>query len=204
MATFKKKDIKEVNVDELVDIGGAMIGGDESYNTTSQIKTSKGLDTDNWVSKVAQRRRWPYLAGFMGTAYSHGDRGVMPDYMPDSMTGAGSISDDYFDSEKDLDEGLKKIEKMVEDVITNKFNSKNGLVDKPVNDINNNQIPDLDELSSNYKKPNIASNIETLVNSILTEKITGEERAIILNYLISAIGVDEVDNKYREILKNKL
>ena len=183
MATFKKKHIKDIKVDELVDElvdpDGSIIGGDNSYETTSQIKTAPQQTTDKFAATATQGHRWPY--GSMGGAYSHGARGG-------AYVGEASI----------------KMEKMVEDILTQKLSQK-GIVNKQnVNDINRNQIPDLEELSTKFNKQSISSNIQTLISNIKSESLTGEEKAIIINYIINSIGTDNIDGDYKKILKSTI
>ena len=184
MKTFKKKDINKVKVDELVDDDGSIIDGDESYQTTSQIKTAPAQTTDKFVHTAAQKFRYPY--GYMGTPYSHGDK--------DTMIG----------EDEQIDEAQLKMEKMVEDIITNKFSQKDMVNKQNISDVNRNNIPDLDELSSKFNKQNISSSVQTLINGISKESLSGEEKAIILNYIIQNVGTKEIDNDYKKILKSKL
>lgn len=185
MARFKKKDIKKINVDELVDPDGTFIDGDESHETTSQIKTAPQQTTDKYAKMAKQKLPWIY--GYTGTPYSRGSRG-----------GFGEMG------ESEIDEAEKKMAKMVEDILTKKRKKKD-LVDKEANfDINKNKIPDLEDLSTKFNRQDIASNIKTLVSTIKSVQLSGEEKAIIINYIIQSIGVDNINYQYKKIIKKTL
>lgn len=187
MGTFKKKDIKKINVDELVDPDGSFIDGDESHETTSQIKTAPQQTTDKYAKTAKQNLPWPYY-GYMGTPYSHGQR--------------GGIGDMY--EEAELDEAEMKMAKMVEDILTKKLNQK-GIVNKQSNfDVNRNQIPDLEELSTKFNKQDIASNIKTLISNIQSNELGGEEKAIIINYIVQSIGTENIEPDYKNIIKSSI
>jgi len=183
MTTFKKKDIKNIDIDEFVDSDGSIIDGDESYETTSQIQTAPQQTTDKFVQTARQKFRYPY--GYMGTPYSHGDTGNVKE-----------------GEDEQIDEAQLKMEKMVEDILSQKISQK-GLVQKQnVSDVNRNSIPDLDELSSKFNKQNISSNIQTLINGVNSEELSGEEKAIVLNYIIQNINTSNIENDYKNILKS--
>lgn len=75
MVSIKKKDILKFKINELVDIDGSPIEGDDSYNTTSQISVSTDnlgsgqppLTTDKYVKDVRQGNRYHY--GPQGVSY---------------------------------------------------------------------------------------------------------------------------------------
>jgi len=185
MRTFKKKDIKKINVDELIDSDGSIIDGDKSHETTSQIKTAPAQTTDKFVQTARQKFRYPY--GYTGTPYSHGDRYPIMQ-----------------EEDENIDEAQLKMEKMVEDIISKKLSNKEIIPKQDISDINKNKIPDLDELSSKFNKKNISSAIETLINGVKRESLSGEEKAIILNYIIENIGTKDIEQNYKVILKSKL
>ena len=184
MATFKKKDIKKINIDELVNDDGSFIDGDESNQTTSQISTGdKPVDTDRYVVGAKRHMRYPY--GYMGTAYSHGDRSAT-----------------FVENEEELDEQTK-MKNLVEDIIAKRFKEKDVLAKKNVQDINRNNIPDLDDLSNNNKQ-NVAYAVKNLVKNITSVDLSGEEKAIILNYVIQNIEAEDIPINYIKLIKNIL
>lgn len=187
MATFKKKDIKKINVDELVDPDGTFIDGDESHETTSQIKTAPQQTTDKFAKTAKQPL--PLVYGWNGTRYSHGMRGGLGDTM-------------YEEDDVELDEAELKMAKMVEDILTKKLSQKDIVNKQDIADINRNQVPDLEELGSRFNKQNIASNIKTLISNIKADKLSGEEKAIIINYILQGIGTEDIENDYKNILKS--
>lgn len=183
MKTFKKKDIKKINVDELVDPDGTFIDGDESYNTTSQSRTAPQQTTDKYAKTAKQKMPWLY--GYMGTPYSHGQR--------------GSIGE-----EGTVEEAEKRMTKMVEDILTKKMRKKDVVNRRPNNDINRNHIPDLEDLAQKFNKQDIASNIQSLMSTINSNNLSSEEKAIIINYIIQNIGTDDIEYDYKKILKGAI
>ena len=186
MATFKKKDIKKINVDELVDPDGSFIDGDESHETTSQIKTAPQQTTDKYAKTAKQSLPWLY--GWNGSRYSHGMRGV-----------GGTMYE-----EEELDESELKMAKMVEDILTKKLNQQDFVNKQGVADINKNQIPDLEELSSKFNKQDITNNIRNLITNIQSNELSGEEKAIVLNYIIQNIRTDDIELDYKKIIKSAI
>lgn len=183
MKTFKKKDIKKVNVDELVDPDGTFIGGDKTYNTTSQSRTAPQQTTDKYAKTAKQKMPWLY--GYMGSPYSHGQR--------------GSIGE-----EDTVDEAEKKMTKMVEDILTKKTPKKDMVNRKSNNDINRNNIPDLEYLAEKLNKQDIVSNVQSLMAAINSNKLSSEEKAIVINYIIQNIGTNDIEYDYKKILKGAI
>lgn len=192
MPTFKKKDIKKVKLDELVDGDGTFIGGDKSYETTSQISTAPAQTMDKFVTTARQRYRWPYVYG--GTPYSSGNR----------IAGMEDFDDNINGDDEMLDEATLRAQKMVEDIIQKQKQQKGFVSKNNITDINRNKIPDIDELSTRFNKHNISSNLQSLIKGINSESLSGEEKAIILSYLISNIGMNDIEPDYKNILKSKI
>lgn len=174
MKTFKKKDIEKLDIDELIDSDGSIIDGDDSDETTSQIQTAPQQTTDKFATTAKQRYQYPY--GYLGTPYSHGDRG--------------------------MGESVQKMEEMVEEILTQKLKNKDIVNKNKINDINKNKIPDLEELGKKFHKQDIAFNIEKLTNIINKSNLNGEEKAIIINYIINNIDTQDIDNNYKRIIKS--
>jgi len=191
MPTFKKKDIKKIKLDELVDGDGTFISGDKSYETTSQVSTSKAQTMDKFVTTARQRYRWPYIYG--GTPYSSGNR----------ISGMEDFDDNINDDEM-IDEATLRAQKMVEDIIQNQKQQKGFVSKNNITDINRNKIPDIDELSTRFNKHNISSNLQSLIKGINSESLSGEEKAIILNYVMDNIGINDIEVDYKNILKSKI
>ena len=165
MGTYKKKDfkkikseelkVKNVKIDELVDSDGGElddtddIDGNELSN--SEIQTGptlpykeKGDPTtsqDHEKSAIQPRRFY----GIDGTPYSHG------------ATGVSSMYEDEDISEMQKD----KMKSMVRELLRHR-SDENGIVNKAnSHDINNNRIPDYDEL-----RPATANNLMGLIKAI--------------------------------------
>ena len=64
--------------------------------------------------------------------------------------------------------------KLIEDTLSNKENT----------DINDNQIPDLDELTRMKNKPTVTSNTKSFIKNVLSVSLDGEDKAMILNFIL--------------------
>lgn len=95
-----------------------------------------------------------------------------------------------------------KMKSMIEDLVKNKFNYDDDIVGK--SDFESNEIPNLQELKTKYEKPIIARKTKYLGDMMEREGISGEEIAIVLNYIISSIDVNEIPHNYKKIIINKL
>lgn len=71
-------------------------------------------------------------------------------------------------------------------------------------DINNNQIPDIQDLSNKYQKPVVASKAQEVVDTVSKNNLNSEEIAILLNFIISNINTKALPPQYRNILKNQI
>jgi hypothetical protein len=209
MAIIKKKDLYDVKLDELIDLDGSPIEGDERYDTTSQInvgvdKAGSGvpeLTTDKFAKSSRQGNRYYYgPQGISGSAGAvHKTVGDLPD--------PRGIGLDFEGSEKELDESINKLAeekmiKMVEDIISTR-SVGNDMVKKTNRpDVDRNNIPDIDELRKS--KPVTTNSTIEFVNEFKNEPLQGDEAAIILNYIMSNLDLSTVSPDYKRILRSKL
>lgn len=200
MRTIKKKDLNKYKpkqeLDELVDGEGSPIEGDlvktndGGLVNNTQITTAPQQTSDEFATLAIQPRRY-----FYNTAYSHGDRGTPRESVNPS-------------EKKELDEVAKeKMKKMVEDIVTRKLN--NEVVPKTINpDVNSNEIPDIDELANNLQKPTPVRHTQIFIDDIKKTPLTGDEIAIILNYILSNFNeiydMSTISSNYKNILRKKI
>lgn len=193
MATIKKKDLKKYKskkeLDELVDAEGAPIEGSRNQVNNTEIEVSPQQTSDDFVTLALQRKNFNFIGG--PHPYSGTDR----------TTSRLPEGEDV--NEKDeIDEAEDLMRKMVEDIVRNKLNDA-GMVKKSVNqDVNRNDIPDMEELGN--EKPTPVSYANDFISNINTVPLHGDEKAIILNYILSNFDTSDISNDYKNILRKKI
>jgi hypothetical protein len=90
-----------------------------------------------------------------------------------------------------------KMKKMIEDFMMGKNKGSEDLISKST------EIPDIDSLKTEFDKPIIVRKTKYLVDMMQREGVTGEEFAIVLNYILS-IESKDIPSHYKNILINKL
>ena len=214
MTTFKKKDFKKLviessNVDELVDVDGGIISGDERFGKDVEIKTGpinrhgdeKGIapDTDKFRSQAVQPRNWWWSLSY-GYGQGSGKR-------PDSVT-SSSITAEPFStssmteeiSETDISE--ERVRKMVEDILSKKSNNQDLVKKGSASDVNRNKIPDIEELSDT--KMIIVGKLKDLIDTMSSSNLNGEEAGIVLNYLLSSLDTSSIPSDYKNMIRKQL
>jgi hypothetical protein len=190
MSTIKKKDIKnykkrsEEDIEELVDADGSPIEGDRNPVSNSEIETAPQQTSDDFADSAIQPNRRYY--GYGGTPYSHGRR----------ITGEG---EDDLEGEELAEAKMKK---MVEDILSQKSDSRDMVKKNGVSDINRNNIPDMEELAQ--IKPVVGKKVEDVLKTISMNNLTGEEIGVVINYLLTNIDLSEVPSDYKKLLKNSI
>jgi hypothetical protein len=192
MATIKKKDLKKYEptkskkeLDELVDGDGSEIEGDKADVNNTEIETAPQQTSDEFAASAIQPNRRYYG---IGGAYSSG-----------TMVRGEGVEDI-----EELDETAKdNMKKIIEDILSKRGNNS-GIVDKTDPDINQNKIPDLEDLSSKYQKPIAAKRAQEMLNTISKNNLNGEEIGIILNYLLSNIDITQIPNEYKRAIKRNM
>lgn len=198
MKTYKKKDfvlnkpINESEVNELVDADGSPIGGGRTVTNNSEIETGpvyppknddsgyeKGVSTTtDRAARYRQPRNWFSNLGYGGTPYSHGERGAIPIMAEDD----------------------NNIKQMVEDILNKKSND-NEVVRRYVDtDVNQNNIPDLQDLSN----PAASNKTKEFLDVIKNNNLNGEQIAIMLNYIFTNLDVSKIPQNYKRLLLKKI
>jgi len=197
-------------IKELVNKEGGKLGGD---NVTLSVDNSKSAsnstmdpmfnpeDGDQLKNSVVQSTRQQGYRGW----YS-----LVP--MPAVRTSTANSIDyidniDYMEDEKDTKKKLKKtskrkMEEYVEDIVSKKLSKD--VLDK-VNkdgDIRKNGIPDIDVIGE--ENPILVRKTKNLIDIIKTNLATGEEKGIILNFLISNIDTLDIPSEYKQQMLKKL
>ena len=97
---------------------------------------------------------------------------------------------------------------LVDEIFLKKKDKQKGIVKRAneqdvLGDINT-SIPDISELKKMYEKPMVIRKLNHLLDLIGKEELTGEELAIVLNHLIENIDLTILNDKYREIIGDKI
>ena len=91
---------------------------------------------------------------------------------------------------------------MVEDIVNKKF-SKEVLDKVKINgDINKNGVPDIEIISD--ENPLLVRKVKNLIDIISKNQATGEQKGVILNYLINNIGSTDIPMEYKSEMLKKL
>jgi len=96
--------------------------------------------------------------------------------------------------EKLKEASRKKMEEYVEDIISKKNLSKDVL--------SKNGIPDVDNISED--NPVLVRKVKSLIDIIEKNQATGEQKGMILNYLINNIGTVDIPAEYKQEMLKKL
>jgi hypothetical protein len=110
---------------------------------------------------------------------------------------------DSMDTKKSLGEASKqKMEEYVEDIVSKNF-SKDVLSNvKSSDDIRMNGVPDVEVISQ--ENPVLVRKVKTLIDIIEKNQATGEQKGMILNYLINNIGTTDIPSEYKQEMMKKL
>lgn len=94
-----------------------------------------------------------------------------------------------------------KMDELIEDVFTKKDFDKDFITKKNSSDLRLNAIQPMDSIKES--NPIILRKVVILKDLIDKDDVTGEEKAIILNYLLS-INMTDIPQQYKEELKKKI
>ena len=112
-----------------------------------------------------------------------------------------------FDTEFDLDFiGENKMKGLVDEMFLSKKDDK-GIVKKTnEQDLVGDEIEiaDISELKKTFEKPMVIRKLNHLLDLIEREELNGEEMAIVLNHLLKNIPVEQISDKHKEILGDKI
>jgi hypothetical protein len=174
MAIIKKKDIKKFKVESKKPIE-ELIDSDGS-----EISGDKPEFVNNSEIEVSPQE----------TSADYADMAIQP-----NRGYYGYSGNNYSHGNSHLREVAKqKMKQLIEDTLSNKENT----------DINNNQIPDLDELNKRKNKPTITSNTKSFIKHILSVPLDGEDKAMVLNYILININTEDISDNFKNILRNTI
>jgi len=96
----------------------------------------------------------------------------------------------------------KKMKNMVEDIVNKKFPKE--VVDKikKYGDIKKNGVPDIEVISD--ENPLLVRKVKSLIDIIEKNQATGEQKGVILNFLINNIGTIDIPAEYKQEMLKKL
>jgi hypothetical protein len=130
---------------------------------------------------------------------------IYDDLPVDKWRGHSLDYDTKFDF--DLFEGEENMKSLVDEIMLRKKNSSNDFVKKMrEQDIVGDEIriPDVSELKDVHEKPMVIRKLNSLLDLIKKENLKGDELSIVLNHLISNVDIYSMDERYRELIGDKL
>jgi hypothetical protein len=162
------------HIQELVDKNGVKISGPEGSIDNDDIKSTSNSTTDDFIKTSRQATSNFLYRRFWGES---------EDEVKKSPENPNKIS-------------KEKMKSMLEDIFSNKVIDKD-LVMRGINDLNT--IPDLNSLEKN--NPIIVKKVQ-LLKDIINNNLSGNDIAIIVNYLIK--DVNDISYEYKKMLKQNI
>lgn len=77
-------------------------------------------------------------------------------------------------------------------------------VSENIDDINNNDTPDMEDLSKQFSKPITAGKTQELIDSIRKNNLNGEELGMVINHLLTNINLQAIPQPYKDKIKSLL
>lgn len=113
---------------------------------------------------------------------------------------AGNSFPDY--TNRMEESSKKKMKSMVEDIVDKKFPKE--VVDKikKYGDIRKNGVPDIEIISD--ENPLLVRKVKNLIDIVEKNQATGEQKGVILNFLINNIGTIDIPTEYKQEMLKKL
>lgn len=196
-------------INELVDKDGVRLGGNNVKLSVDNSKSASNStmdpmfnpdDGDQLKNSVVQSTR---QQGYRKFPYS-----LVP--LPARAAGiARTVGDDtdYMEDEKESYKNRtkktskNKMEEYVEDIVSKKF--PKDVLDKIKSDgeIRRNGVPNIDVIEEN---PVLVRKVKNLIDIIEKNQASGEQKGIILNFLINNIGTVDIPNEYKQEMLKKL
>ena len=65
-------------------------------------------------------------------------------------------------------------------------------------------IPDVTELKTVHEKPMVIRKLNSLLDLVSKENLKGDELSILLNHLVDNVDIYSIDDKFRELIGDKL
>jgi len=193
----------KININELVNKDGTRIGANnvqigQNNSKSASNSTSDPMydpeDGDQLKNAVSQQRQNGYR-GWKATM-------LLPMQAISYMSDEDEKTGKSLTKEKIKKSSKKKMTKMVEDIVNKKF-SKEVLDKVKINgDINKNGVPDIEIISD--ENPLLVRKVKNLIDIISKNQATGEQKGVILNYLINNIGSTDIPMEYKSEMLKKL
>ena len=189
-------------ISELINKDGTRISGDKKINQVNNM-TASNLTTDDFVSTTRQGISFYNNFGrvYVGEDDDTNDGVKVPDGDKPKKPKKTKKSKKHSPMSTKLKENSKKrMESIIEDIFTKKDFDKE-FVEKKTKDLKLNGIQDLEVIKET--NPILIRKVATLRDVIEKNSTSGEEKAIILNYLLS-MDTTDIPTEYKEELKKKL
>lgn len=177
----KRLKITEEMMNEIISADGGIInGGDIEYPGSSRIRTTTYSNKKDGMVWHTDNQRW-----------SANQDGKFYYYFRGYGYSSGSVSESYI-----IEDDLK------EDVLSDKFDNSE-LINK-----DKTTIPNFEELSKSYEMPDIADNVENLIQNI--ESFSGDEEryedmvSIIVKNVIEKLNTKNLSPQKRKELKDSI
>lgn len=174
------------NLFELVDSDGSKIGGMDGGMSPEDEKLTSNSTTDDFVKTSRQGMNRYLYRSFWG----------------EEETDDVEIPDEDKETEEVLESvGKDKMKGMLEDIFTKK-SFDTDIVDRIKNrEVTLNGIPPLDTIRDT--NPILIRKVSALKDIITKNEATGEEKGVILNFLLD-MGTNDIPREYKEEIKKKL
>lgn len=176
---------------ELINKDGSRIKGDEPFNQANSMSTTN-ITTDDFVHMTRQGiSRYSNYGRFRyhGESDETKEKAKLPK------------KDKKKKYPKKLkEEGKNKMNSLIEDIFTKKDFDKE-FVKKNIGDLKLNGIQDLDTIRET--NPILIRKVSALKDIIEKNSVSGEEKAIILNHLLS-MDLSDIPSEYKQELRKKL
>jgi hypothetical protein len=186
-------------ISELINKDGTRISGDKKINQVNNM-TASNLTTDDFVSTTRQGISFYNNFGrvYVGEDDDTNDGVKVPNGDKPKKTKKSKKRSPM--STKLKENSKKRMESIIEDIFTKKDFDKE-FVEKKTKDLKLNGIQDLEVIKET--NPILIRKVATLRDVIEKNSTSGEEKAIILNYLLS-MDTTDIPTEYKEELKKKL
>jgi hypothetical protein len=182
---------------EFITMGGAKIKGGTPINQANSMTMSNSTTDDMANTKMQGISRYNQYGRFryMGEEDESGEDAKLPKKDKEKKYPRVKKS-----VEKKIEENSKKkIDKIIEDVFTKKDFDRDFVTKQ--SDLRLNGIQPLDTIKDS--NPILIRKVQTLKELIEKNDATGEEKAIILNYLLD-MDMTDIPNEYKNELKKKI
>jgi hypothetical protein len=186
------------NINELVDKDGNKIGGSDGGISKDDAIMTTNSTTDDFVRTSRQGMNRYLYRSFYGED-KNGEEGLE---IPDEDKKKFKVNPNKKKKNDKLKEtSREKMSSVLEDIFTKKDFDRD-IVDKIKNgEIRKNGIPPLDTIRDS--NPILIRKVSVLKDNIEKNNASGEEKAVILNYLLD-INLVDIPREYKEELKKKL